>query len=561
MNERFFTEEKIIELLIAGSYKEAAQKADEPIKAGADEKVYLPLKVSAHIEAGETEKALSEAKRLLKLLPRDAYVCFLFLRARFLSGERGLTFELADAIKNGENLTPPIAEKLYNLLGQCYRFLGESKKAAEAYKKAAEMVEQRELKALNYGNYLFNLHYGGNLSPVEARSEAFGYGKLFEGVRRFSHNGKTDRSKLKIGYISPDLREHVVLKFVWALMKHYDRERFAVICYARGNEDAYSEKIKEFVDGWRSIAGLSSEAAAKLIYDDEIDILFDFAGHTKNSCLPVLAHKPAPVQISGIGYFASTGLAAVDYFLSDKYLAGIDTYEVTITKSEEFTEKLIVLPHSHFCYSPFANVPEVGVLPYGKNGFITFGSLNNFTKVTDEVLSAWAKILERVPYSKLFLQTEIFDRKEGRAAAEEKLKRAGIDLARVECRGFVRDYLSAYNEIDLALDTFPYPGGGTTLDALYMGVPVVSLTGRLHGERFGYSILSNLRIEELCASSVEDYIEKAVLFASDVDTLVILRQNLRSLLKKSPLMDAKNYVREIEEAYEIIWKRYLEEQK
>lgn len=556
------TVNEVINHLQTGEYRQAVATADELLLAGGDKRELLPLKVSALIELGQAVPAKQGAAELLTLLPQDAYARFLYLRVRFLQGERDLQADLQNVLKNADNLTPPVKEKIYNLLGQCCRFFGDADGAVSAYKQAAKYADDLYLKAAEYSNALFNQHYCDNISVAERKKTAKEYGELFKPVVQFFHGPAEKKSKLRIGYLSADIREHVVLKFCYALFRSYDREKYTVYCYARNLEDGYSRKVMGMVDGWRNLTGMSFLEAAQVIYNDDIDILIDLGGHTQGNGLPILAYKPARIQISGIGYFATTGLKTVDYFLSDAYLCGIGEQAMPLlAESPDFCEKLLVMPQTHFCYLPFGGLPVVSEAPCLKNGYVTFGSFNNFTKITDTVMKVWGQLLQQVPQSRLLLKAELFDTVEGKTWALVRLSAAGVDISRVEFRGFTKDYMAEYSDVDIALDTFPYPGGGTTLDALYMGVPVVTLCGNDHGERFGMSILKNLGLAEFVTDSIEQYIERAAGLAGDFELLAVLHQNLRTMLKKSPLMAEKAYVKNIEAGYELVWRKYSADHK
>ena len=322
----------------------------------------------------------------------------------------------------------------------------------------------------------------------------------------------------------------------------FDDNLFTVYCYSNVKEpDEVTELFRKVVKNWRDIYDLTDEQAAKLIRDDEIDILFDLDGHTENNRLRVAAYRPATVQISGVGYMNSTGLDCFDYFLSDVYCAGDSSW---------FTEKLLVLPHSHICYESPIKLEPAAYPPCFRNKFVTFGSFNQFAKVTDSMLTAWKKILDAVPNSRLLLKHKIFSSDDGRQFVSKRLKNFGFDLVRVEMRGFSEHHhLIEYGDVDIALDTFPYTGGVTTCEALYMGVPVVSLYGDKHGTRLGLSILNNVGLYELAVDSYDDYVKRAVALANDWELLAILRKNLRTMMKKSPLMDSANYIRETEQAF------------
>ena len=308
-------------------------------------------------------------------------------------------------------------------------------------------------------------------------------------------------------------------------------------------DDILTGELRKLAVSWRDIRTKNWEDAARIIRDDEIDILFDLSGHTANNALPVLAYQPAPIQMCGIGYMSSTGLANVDYFLSDIHCAAAET-------SPFFTEKLLRLPHTHLCYTRPRPFPDILSLPPCRRGrYVTFGCFNNFAKITDAMLALWRQILNRVPGARLLLKHRIFAGKEGRRLVDDRLRRAGIDPGRVAGRDFTDDYLSEYNDIDIALDTAPYNGGLTTCEALYMGVPVVTLAGTSHGSRFGKSLLTNAGLAGLVANTPADYVDIAVELAASPDVIAGLRRRLRPMIAASPLMDRQGYVREVEAAY------------
>lgn len=451
---------------------------------------------------------------------------------------------------------PAVQGLILNLLGQCCKFLGLHQRACACYLQAVDTYDAVSTKRENYSNYLFNSHYVF-LSKEEYLLRHLGYDSLFQSVSRLHHNRKQiqrrfrSRKKIRIGYLSPDLRYHVVLLFIWAMLTKYNRDDFEVYCFSMSPvEDEYSEYLRQNTDCWCNIHHLTSQQAAKIIRQQEIDILVELAGHSKNNGLSILAHKPAPVQVCGIGYFATTGLKAVDYFLTDRHLVHEDT-------AKYFVENLLVLPHSHFCYVPMKDMPEPRQAPCRKNGYVTFGSFNNASKLNDVVLETWAAILRQVPASRLLLKADLFDDADGRALITAKLAALGIEEERFELRGFSFNYLPEYYDMDIALDTFPYPGGGTTCDALYMGVPVVTLGDGSHGGDFGISLLQNIGLDIACAFSVAEYIEKAKLLAGDFELLDALHLGLRKMMEDSPLMDQAAYMRDLEVGYKEIWQAYL----
>lgn len=457
------------------------------------------------------------------------------------------------------DMTPIQLAMASNMLGHIYRVLGELEKALPYFARAKSAMYLGGMKDENivqmrlqdYSNYLFTLHYM-DVSREFIYQESQGYGRLLAGIKQYRHKKSHHKhQKIRIGYISPDLRRHVVAFFSYPFFENYDHDRFEVYAYANNDEDRVSVEYASRIDGWRNIKNAAPAAVAAQIYKDEIDILVDLAGHTADNSLPVLAYKPAPVQISGIGYFDTTGLPAVDYVLADYFTDPLGMNDVF------FHEKLLRLKHSHFCYMWHDDPKPILMSPYRRNGYVTFGSFNNFTKVNDRVLQVWGRIMSAVPDSRLLLKARIFNIAYGRKLALDRMKKAGIPLERVIIEGHETDYLSHYRNMDIALDTFPYPGGGTTCDALYMGVPVITLQGERHNSRFGYSILMNMGLEELCADSRDGYIQTAVALARDKQRLSHLHQTLRRRMRQSPVMDVALYMQEMEAAYQVVWQNFL----
>ena len=536
-------------------YEEAVALAEKIREIGTRDRQIWYTVLAAYIDGEAKEKAAeaSDEYRRLFDLAQDGTGRFLLGRIRMLAGD----WEEAEK-EVGEALQLPMADwyrgAACSILANLQRKLARPAEAAENYLKSVAFKTVDTGSLADYSNYLFNLHYLHK--PQSFMLEAAKrYGEMLSGTRSYSHKPH-GREKMRIGYISPDLRFHVVAFFSYALLKEYDREHFEVYCYTNCQEDRASAEFSSWVNVWRNVRGLAFEEIARVVYEDEIDILFDLAGHTAQNMLPVLACKPAPVQLSGIGYFDTTGLPAVDYFLTDGYL---DPVLENGGNEQYFTEKLLRLPESHFCYMWHDAPGEVGDAPCLSKGYITFGSLNNFAKVNDEVLKAWAEILRQVPGSRLHLRAQIFGNDYGRKLSLGRIEASGIDLARVEVFPFDPDYLKDYHDIDIALDTWPYPGGGTTCDALYMGVPVVTLVGERHNSRFGYSLLMNMGLEGLCTFSSEEYVQRAVALARDADCLQNLRKRLRSIMEASPVMASRPYVAAVEQAYERIYRNWLEE--
>ncbi|MBQ7454660.1 MAG: glycosyltransferase, partial [Selenomonadaceae bacterium] len=547
VRELFHDKEKILQL----AKKIFALKPDEP---EAIEKV-----ASIYVDFQMRDEAKEVLAYMEEKFPPSSYR--LMLRARFFffldNTIDAMKFaKLALEKNDGDFVTMML---IHNLLGQIYRFIGDTKNSVDHYKrnalidltpvKGTPKFEQAEkIRREEYSNILFNMH-NLNVTREELFEMAKGFNKLFKDIPRFKHNRKRHarHKKIRVGYISPDVRFHVVAFFSLHLFMDYDKTRFEVFIYANNPADNVTEQFAANVDGFRDILDKSALEVAKQIMADEIDILVDLAGHSAGNSLETLAYKPAPIQISGIGYFDTTGLDTVDYFIADKFTDPEGLNE------KFFSEKILRLQHSHFCYVWHDFPHMVSPAPCLKKGYVTFVSFNDIAKVTDEVLQAWSKILDAVPNSRLFLKSRVFYENGGSEFILERMKNFGIDINRVDREPFNPVYVKCYEQADIALDTFPYPGGGTTCDALYMGVPVITLVGDRHNLRFGYSLLMNMGLEELCAFSVDEYIKKAVDLANDYDRLREYHLTIRRKMEESPVMNDTIYMGELEQAYEKIF--------
>ena len=434
---------------------------------------------------------------------------------------------------------------------------GDAQAAADALAEASELTEKNDRAAELYSKHLFLRNYR-DISPAVERELAKKYSDFFADITPFSHekNKHSEEKKLRIGYISPDFRQHAVANFLLPLLRDFDTDNFSVICYQTGKKDSVTERLKRHHVSWRDLSGRSVKTSARLIHEDHIDILVDLSGHSQNSCLPIMAHKPAPVQISAIGYTATTGLNAIDYFISDK---------VCLPEQEQpagFTEKILRAGHCHLCYAPgiVREMPAAGIkAPMLENDFVTYGSFNNFAKVSDEVLYLWRAILDQVPESILVIKSKVCSLEEGKEIVMNRLYKMSIPLSRIEFRPYSPDYLEQYRDIDVALDTFPYTGGLTTCEALYMGVPVVTLRGKSHGSRLGASILTAADLSELIAQSPMEYVKKAVQIGKRKELIAGYHAGLRDHLLKSALMDGRQYIQEIEKCYREAWKEFCKE--
>lgn len=435
----------------------------------------------------------------------------------------------------------------WSLLGEVLVKLGECRLAVDAFLQSSRMERDIKKKREEYSNAIFAANNCSGIADERWQALYAGYRQLLQDIvplqLPLAEQGGYGHKKIRVGYLSADVRRHPVAYFLRPLLEFYDRQCFQVFLYrANAEEDSVTEQLQGWAYCTRYIADMSDEEAARQIAADAIDILVDLSGHTKGNRLLVLAYKPAPVILSGIGYFNSLGMYT-DGFLSDVYCSPKET-------QPSFTEKLLRLPHTHFCYSPFEEFPVINKqMAWERNGYVTFGCFNNFSKVTDEMLLVWKEILCQCPDSHLLLKHKLFDSEEGRQWTLYRLQRLELPVERVDFRGFSTEYLQEYNDIDIALDTFPYTGGLTTVEALLMGVPVVSMYGDRHGKRFGLSFLSNIGMTELATDNRTMYISLAAGLAEDKKLLKVLHGSLRSMVQKSPLMDGAGYCNDVEWMY------------
>ena len=442
--------------------------------------------------------------------------------------------------------TAMIAEA-WSLLGEALVNLGDCRLAVEAFLQSASLEVDIPKRREEYSNAIFAANYCSDF-PTEKWLELYdGYRTLLSDIEIFDlpGHGKNiyHHARLRLGYLSADIRCHPVAYFLRPLLECHDSSRFQVFLYrANAEEDSVTRQLQGWADATRLIAGLADEEVALQIARDEIDVLVDLSGHTKGNRLPVLAYRPAPVLLSGLGYFNSTGMP-LDGFLSDVYCSPSAVHPA-------FSEKLLRLPQTHFCYVFFEDFPAVAEqMAWERNGYVTFGCFNNFSKVTDEMLLVWKEILYKCPSSRLLLKHKLFDSEEGRQWTLYRMQKLELPVERIDFRGFSASYLQEYNEIDIALDTFPYTGGLTTVEALLMGIPVISLYGSRHGMRFGLSFLSNIGMEELATDNKDTYISVAAGLAADKELLKALHGKLRSMVQESPLMDGAGYCRDVERMY------------
>jgi predicted O-linked N-acetylglucosamine transferase (SPINDLY family) len=465
--------------------------------------------------------------------------------------DKGQADEAIAAYRQAIALKPVFAEAFSNL-GNAFKDKGELDEAIAAYRQAIAI--EPEASDL-HSNLLLTLNYHPGSDAQAIATEQRRWNRQHaEPMRRFIQphtNDLTPGRQLRIGYVSADFMEHASACFLVPLIERHDPEEVELFCYALVPQcDAITRRLQRRVVQWRSTVGLTDEQFAAQIRADRIDILIDLKLHTAQNRLPVFARKPAPIQVSWLGFPGSTGLTTIDYRLSDPHLDPPGGDESV------YSEQTVRLPHTFWCYDPVDCCDmSAGALPALSNGFITFGCLNNFCKINEGVLRLWSKVLQTVPASRLLLLAP-----EGshRRRTLDVLRLEGIASERIE---FVspqprRKYLELYRRIDLCLDTLPYNGHTTGLDSFWMGVPVVTLVGQTIVGRAGLSQSMNLDLPELVAWTPDQYVKIASGLASDLPRLAQLRGTLRQRMEASPLMEAPRFARDIEAAYREMWRKW-----
>ena len=499
-------------------------------------------------DKGEGEAAIAAYRRAIALQPKLAEA---HLSLGTALRDKGQLDEAIAASREAIALRPDDAEA-YNNLGTALKDDGRLGEALAAYRQAVALDPGN---AWIDSNYVATLHYHPAYDAQAIASECRRWNVQHGApLQRFIPHHDRARSpdrQLRIGYVSPDFRGHVVGRNLMPLFRNHDRRQFEITCYAQvPRPDALTGEFQQHADRWRDIVGMTDEQAARQIGADQIDILVDLALHTANNRLLVFARKPAPVQVTFAGYPGSTGLTTIDYRLSDPHLDPPQMDESV------YSERTIRLPDSFWCYDPLESrdVP-VSSLPARTNGWITFGCLNNFCKINEGVLRLWAKVMRAVESSRLLLLAP-----EGsvRAMTQGVLDLEGISAERIEFASFRprQQYLELYQRIDVGLDSFPYNGHTTSLDSLWMGVPVVTLVGRTVVGRAGVCQLMNLNLPELIGQTPERYVEIAASLAGDPARLGDLRSTLRRRMEQSPLMDGPRFARNIEGAYREMWGKW-----
>ncbi|HDR8991201.1 TPA: tetratricopeptide repeat protein [Burkholderia vietnamiensis] len=535
-------------------------------------------------QQGEYEEAVRLCRRAVELDPElaDAYN---FLGLGYHNLDRMAAAELSH--RHAIDLNPDDADAHHNLAAVLFRLdrldeamdefevaralgidpmkirltLGDIRWAKHDF--AGAVTAFREATANEphraYARLLFNMSSSPAFAPEDWVAEARRYGDHFaQSVRHFEHDraarARQARNRpLRVGFVSGDLRQHPVGIFLESVLAYLDRTRIEPHAYVTFVvEDDVTARLKPHFASWQKLTGKSREQAAQMIRDDGIDVLVDLAGHTNWSGLPVFAHRPAPVQASWLGFFATTGCGAIDYFIGDAHTLPAD-------EAHHFVEQPWRLPDSYLCFTPPAYDVAVGPLPMNTNAGVTFGCFGKLTKVSDDVVALWSRLLHALPHARLMLKAHELGGGDLMRMTIERFARHGIDAERLILEGGSprAEYFDAYNRIDIALSPFPYPGGTTTAEALWMGVPVIGMRGSRFVTHICESLLHAAGMADWIAADEDAYLAKAIAFASDRDALAALRSTLRERTLASPLCDAARFARNLENAFHGMWARYV----
>ncbi|MBY4768468.1 tetratricopeptide repeat protein [Burkholderia ambifaria] len=426
--------------------------------------------------------------------------------------------------------------------------------AVAAFREAVEHDPHRA-----YARLLFNMSSSPAFAPEEWVVDAQRYGDYLARDARLLSHDREQRARqargrpLRVGFVSGDLRQHPVGIFLESVLAHLDRTRIEPHAYVTFVvEDDVTARLKTGFASWKKLTCLNRDQAARMIHDDGIDVLVDLAGHTNWSGLPVFAHRPAPVQASWLGFFATTGCRAIDYFIGDPHTLPAD-------EAHHFVEQPWHLPDSYLCFTPPAYDVAVGPLPMATNGGVTFGCFGKLTKISDDVIALWSRLLHALPDARLMLKAHELGASDLNRATLERFARHGIGAQQLILEGGSprAEYFNAYNRIDIALSPFPYPGGTTTAEALWMGVPVIGMKGGRFVTHICESLLHAAGMGDWIAADEDAYLAKAIAFARDRDALAALRATLRERTLASPLCDAARFARNLEDAFHGMWARYV----
>ena len=504
---------------------------------------------NALTESGQFDEAIRNLQDALAIKPH-------LVSAHYNLGnvqrEIGRFDEAEKSYREAIRLSPNLVEG-YNNLGSVFRSKGLPDEATSNFLRALAIKPNYTVA---YNNLLLTSMFVDGLSAEDLFSLHRKFGEQFEtplmGQWKKHSSNLQHENRMKIGYVSGDFRQHPVAYFIEPILANHDRTQFEIFCYSNSiRHDAYTKRLSSQADHWINVCGMSDDELARRIRADEIDILVDLAGHNAYNRLLTFARKPAPVQITYLGYPGTSGLTAMDYRLTDSF-----TEPESLGSDQYYTEKLLRMPNSLWCYKPRQDMPEVTPLPALANGYLTFGSFNNVDKVGSESVNLWAMLLHKIPDSRLTMATvpggELRERFRNLFAAK------GIDAKRLS---FVEKtspdkFYRELQKVDITLDPYPVNGATTTCESLWLGVPVLTLAGNRFLSRAGLSILQAAKLPDFALITVDSYVQTAVLLAQNLPLLSDIRMNMRNHLHTTPLLDQRQFTKNLESTYLNAWETW-----
>ena len=538
---------------------------------------------NAQRDFGKLDRAVDSYQSAISINPQNAEVHYNLGNALV---ELGMLDEAVVSYQNAINRKPDFVTPYHNI-GKTFQKMGRLDEAVASYRKAINRepnyaephhdlgdvlkVQGHISEAISsyhsalaikpnltsaHSDLLLTQNYNPDFSASDKLEEARRYDAML-GSKMTAISGhpnvRDPKRRLKIGFVSGDFRRHSVSHFLLNILPRINADDFELFAYYSHNiEDEITVQLRKSFSVWREVMGNSIDKVTKFIVEDEIDILIDLSGHSANTYLPLFSKKPAPVQVTWLGYSGTTGVGAIDYILCDRWVIPTD-------EEEFYTEEPWRLPDGYLCFSP----PEIDIpvdAPASENNsYITFGSFNNLSKMSAPTVACWAELLHRVPESRLFLKTNQLEDETVKKNVWELFTEQGIEQERIILSGTVassKDHLSLYNKIDIALDPFPYCGTTTTAEALCLGVPVVTMRGQGFVTRVGESILKNIGREEWIAENQTSYVETAMKLAATPEELSATRRKLREDILTSPLCDAPRFARNFENALRGMWTKW-----
>jgi protein O-GlcNAc transferase len=501
---------------------------------------------------GKFEQAAACYRRAIEIKPDYAEAHFNLGNAL---KDIGLLDQAVPSYRQATEINPGLFQA-HNNLALALQELGQLDSATASYRRAL-VIHPDFVDA--HDNLLLSLNYSASHSAAQYLEQARQYDRVISakvGARFTSWQCRAQPDRLRVGLVSGDMRKHSVGYFLEGLLAHLDPARVELIAYPTHHiEDELTARIRPYFSEWRPLFGNSDQSAANMIHSDGVHILIDVSGHTEHNRLPVFSWKPAPVQVTWLGLPTTTGVAEIDYVLGDPHATPQEF-------DDHFSESVWRLPDSYLCLTAPDSSVTVAALPARSNGYVTFGSFNNLTKMTDDVVAVWASILKAVPNSRMLLKSRQLNNPATVEHTRHRFSACGIAPERVMLGGTFTsrdDHLKAYHRVDIALDTFPYPGVTTSAEALWMGVPVLSLRGNRFLSRTAESIARNAGLLDWLAADEDEYVAKAVAFSSDFGALATLRAVLREQVLASPLFDAPRFARNFDEALWGMWQRYQQQ--